>query len=197
MRQHALVTLSVTLCVTMLIVMAIVYLDSKQVTEQSVARAHAAEVGVQLLPQRQHCDTDDVYCSTDSDCQSQCILNDGWFGCQAGVCRRESVYQPVNPVTCQLSEGYRQVFVADSVLGKMSIQCKSVDPGVAPDDVTQPNRMCAGGHIDIDYTRHLPTIGDCVAPYQSTIPATLTERKYVVAVGSESVQRYLAETMDV
>lgn len=143
---------------------------------------------------RVDCTQQTTYCFENSHCRSKCLDTTGSI-CRNGICLSSNVLNTQAPInTCDASRGVVTFLVGNTALGRFDTLCRSIDPGIAPNDVTQPNRMCFMGNIDIDYTKKFPSINDCWCPYEKykiIIPATREIRPYAICMNNPYASRIL------
>lgn len=124
-----------------------------------------------------------TYCFEDSQCAQRCS---NLSVCSHGVCLNSNIFTTTAPINeCDASKGVLTFFVGNPAFGVYEYLCKSVDPGIADDDIKKPNRMCTGGNIDIDYTKSFPLMNNCNCPNDFDmviVPATSTVREYGVCI---------------
>lgn len=126
------------------------------------------------------------YCFDTDDCISAC--DDGFsFNCIAGMCIgmdiiQSQVINECNPITGQMG-----FLVGDPQLGRYNTICKSIDPGVAPNNPDDENRICMKGTISIDYRKNFPAINqcNCGSKEQIVLPATSMVREVSACVSSD------------
>lgn len=139
-----------------------------------------------------NCNQKVTYCFDDSQCNQRCTSQST---CSNGICLNSNIFTSTAPDNeCDSRRGVLTFFVGNPTLGRYEYLCKSVDPGIANDDINKPNLMCTGGTIDINYLSSFPKISDCKCPldYQSIIiPSTPEVRSYVVCVPKEKAHLYL------
>lgn len=131
---------------------------------------------------RVDCAQNVTYCFEDSHCAKMCQNATGSI-CRNGVCLSANIINSQTPLNeCDARRGVVSFFSGNVALGRFDFVCRSIDLGVAPDDISQPNNMCRGGIINIDYTRQFPTPRDCQCPAGTRgviLPATSQVRQYV------------------
>lgn len=135
-----------------------------------------------------------TYCFTDAHCRRLCLNTTG-SKCQNGICINSNVIHSELPLNeCDASKGVVTFLAGNVALGNFMGICRSIDPGIASDDITTPNRMCTGGTINIDYTSQFPSARDCNCPTgftQITLPATQQVRPYVACLPDAIANRLL------
>lgn len=116
------------------------------------------------LENKKNCDQARIYCFDDDDCQLACFQN-GLFKCNNGVCVNRNVINTTAPKNeCDASKGVLTFFVGNAMLGRYEFYCRSIDLGVAPDNINEKNRMCINGNISVDYLKQYPDHTQCVCP---------------------------------
>ena len=139
-----------------------------------------------------NCNQRVTYCFSDSECRQMCSNS---ANCSNGVCLNSNLFSTTAPINeCDATKGVLTFFVGNPAFGRYEYLCKSVDPGIASDKITEPNLMCTGGDIDINYLNSFPKITDCKCPedYKLIImPATETVRDYSVCLPENKAERIL------
>lgn len=132
------------------------------------------------------CNTVRSYCFDDDDCLMNCE-GGSIFSCRTGVCVNTNVIKTQVINECSTKKGQLAYFVGDTQLGRYNSICKSIDPGVAPDNPNEENRMCMNGDIDIDYRKAFPSIEECscINNNKIIIPFTQTIRSVATCVSDD------------
>jgi hypothetical protein len=134
---------------------------------------------------RVDCSQHVTYCFSDSHCRNMCLNSTG-STCRNGVCINGNLLNTQLPLNeCDARKGVVTFLAGNVALGKFIGLCRSIDPGIAADDITIPNKMCMDGSIDIDYTRQFPSTRDCTCPPGKRavqLPATQQVRPYVMCL---------------
>lgn len=142
---------------------------------------------------RQPCDIENVYCFEDGDCSAICLNNSNFF-CRRGMCSVFNVESEQVINECDPQRGVLGFLIGDVQLGRFNVICKSIDLGIAPNNIYEENLMCSGinGQIDIDYNIKFPSVSDCTCPTASLIvvEGTRTRREYAYCA-PEAIARYL------
>jgi hypothetical protein len=103
--------------------------------------------------------------------------------CRNGVCVNSNVINSQAPQNeCDAERGVITFFVGNTALGRYDFLCRSIDPGIAPNNPNEDNNMCKFGNIDINYLRQFPSIANCSCPIGTQpviLPATSQVRSYV------------------
>lgn len=116
------------------------------------------------MENKKNCDQAKIYCFDDDDCNLVCFRN-GLFRCNNGVCINRNIINTTAPTNeCDISKGVLTFFVGNATLGRYEFYCRSIDLGVAPDNINEKNRMCINGTIEIDYLKQYPDHSQCVCP---------------------------------
>lgn len=127
---------------------------------------------------------DDYQCSTL--CQDPIKFHSKNGACVNSVARNVKESKTTTNNNCDPKSGVLAYIVGDSQFGTVRIQCLSVDPGVQPDDVYEPNKILLGGAVTINYLEKFPTYTDGVCNEQGqvivSIPNTHTIRSTGVCV---------------
>lgn len=131
-----------------------------------------------------NCQIETVYSITDGHCRTQCEPP-GIYKSVDGICVNimELSEGALYRNECDPKKGVFSYIVGDNQFGKLDLRCLSIDPGIQPDNVHLPNRICTGNvaSVDIDYlSKHgYPKWTDCVCKEDNElveIPPTLTIR---------------------
>jgi hypothetical protein len=137
------------------------------------------------LEHRRNCDQNTTYCFEDSHCSKMCTLSSASL-CRNGICINSAVINTTAPKNeCNAEKGVLTYFVGNSTLGRYDFLCKSVDLGIASDDVDKANKMCKNGNITINYLQKFPDILDCDCNYGFTkvlLPNTSQVRRRVECI---------------
>lgn len=170
------------------ILVSLVYYITKTLFNQEfdALDEDAVSIDAQMgLRDRRDCDQDVVYCFEDAHCTKICAAKFG-SRCSNGVCINAAIINSQAPNNeCDARRGVLTYFVGNPMLGRYDYLCKSVDPGIASNDISEPNRMCLGGQIAIDYLQQFPAENQCqcLPGYSKvSIPNTSSIRNYVVCV---------------
>ena len=139
-----------------------------------------------------NCNQKVTYCFSDRQCNQRCSSQST---CSNGICLNLNIFNSVAPTNeCDAQRGVLTFFVGNPAIGRYDNLCKSIDPGIANDDITKPNLMCTNGTIDINYLQSFPLITDCNCPENYSliiIPSTPTVREYSVCVPNEKRHLYI------
>lgn len=135
------------------------------------------------------CETELVYAISDDQCRTVCRGPNDYFvrngACVNVLIQREHVNDTIK---CDPRNGVLAYMFGDSQLGISELRCMSLDLGIQPDDVRQPNRILRNGTIrgGINYLEKFPNYknGVCDDPDHVIIgiPNTKTVRSYGVCV---------------
>lgn len=150
-----------------------------------------------LITKRKNCDSNEVYCMSDSDCTNSCTTkNPSLFRCNYGKCDNVTITN-LEPTTnpCSAKDGYLAYMVGDVQFGRYVLLCKSIDPGIATvtihneNEYTFENKICVDGKMskDIDYIDNFPEYINCVCKNEDIpilTPNTKTIRPHVVCKSS-------------
>lgn len=141
--------------------------------------------GTQREILKQNCDVETIYSVEDSQCESIC-KQPGIFTSKNGVCVNILAFsQEAIDNTCDPKKGVLAYLLGDPQFGRTKLLCLSIDQGVQPDNIADPNTLCVGGSIDINYIESFPQLYSCVCPDNqilSLIPNTSTIRQRGVCV---------------
>jgi hypothetical protein len=133
------------------------------------------------------CQQNVTYCFEDAHCRNLCTNSTG-NRCRNGICINDNLLNTQLPLNeCDARRGVVTFLAGNVALGNFIGLCRSVDLGIAPDDVTLPNKMCTDGTINIDYTRQFPSVRDCQCPAGTRVvilPATEQVREYAVCLSN-------------
>lgn len=130
------------------------------------------------------CQSETVYSMTDNHCRTQC-KPPGIYNNVDGICVNVTELSEGAPYRdkCDPKKGVIPYVVGDGQFGTLDVRCMSIDPGIQPDNVYLPNRICSGNvaSVEIDYiSQHgFPQWTDCVCKENSVlveIASTLTIR---------------------
>jgi hypothetical protein len=125
-----------------------------------------ADANLIIDPQLEHrnrinCDQIPTYCFEDSNCSGICTIATT-TRCSNGICINAAVINTTAPKNeCDAAKGVITYFVGNPTLGRFDYLCKSIDLGIAPDDIDLPNRMCEHGNIIINYLQQFPDVSQC------------------------------------
>ncbi|ATY70238.1 pif3 [Tomelloso virus] len=149
--------------------------------------------GTQKDSMRQNCNIETVYSVEDSQCDAVCA-QPGIFVSKNGACVNILAFsQESVDNTCDPKKGVLAYLLGDPQFGKTKLLCLSIDLGVQPDDISEPNTICEGGTIDIDYVKSFPQLYSCTCPNDeilTTIPNTSTIRQRGVCVSKNMYDVY-------
>lgn len=130
---------------------------------------------------RVDCSLGVVYCFENNNCSSVCTIASSAV-CRNGICLNSNVINTTAPINeCDAERGVVTFFAGNVALGRYDYLCRSIDLGIAPDDVSLPNNMCKDGDIDINYLVQFPDIRQCQCPPGTSLvglPATSQVRQY-------------------
>lgn len=148
--------------------------------------------GTQRQSLKQNCDIETVYSVEDSQCESICS-QPGIFVSKNGACVNIMTFsQDAVENTCDPKSGVLAYLIGDPQFGKTKLLCLSIDQGVQPDNVSDPNTLCSGGGtININYVDSYPQLSSCACPYGTVlalIPNTSTIRQRGICV-NKNLQR--------
>jgi hypothetical protein len=176
------VLLSILLMIGLLYFVFIFYRNTNIITDERPQLR--VDAGVSNKP-RVDCNQSVVYCFQDNHCAKLCFNKTGSV-CRNGICINTNVLNSQQPLNeCNVERGVVTFLVGNTSLGRFDYLCRSIDPGIAPDDITQPNNMCKNGSILIDYTQQFPDIRNCTCPTGTKgviLPATSQVRPYVQCI---------------
>ena len=131
---------------------------------------------------RVDCNQNVTYCFEDANCANLCQNSTG-SRCRNGICINTNVINSQLPLNeCDARRGVVTFLSGNTALGRFDFLCRSIDLGIASDDINVTNRMCIGGSINIDYTKQFPDIRDCSCPPDTRsviLPSTSQVRSYV------------------
>lgn len=130
------------------------------------------------------CQSETVYSMTNDHCRAQC-KPPGIYKNIDGICvnvAELSIDTPYRDI-CDPKKGFIPYVVGDGQFGTLDVRCMSIDPGIQPDDIHFPNRICSGNvaNVNIDYLSRngFPQWTDCVCKEDNVlveIAPTLTTR---------------------
>jgi len=157
-------TIVVTILSIILLYVATQFNELPKIVEDNMKTADIKIDGNLSLEDKRDCEQARTYCFEDSDCARLCTIS-SLSQCRNGMCINSAV---INTSTirneCNAASGVVTFFVGNATLGRYEFICKSIDPGIAPNDITLPNKMCLNGNININYLNKFPTISDCTCP---------------------------------
>lgn len=100
------------------------------------------------------CQSETVYSMTDNHCRTQC-KPPGIYNNVDGICVNVTELSEGAPYRdkCDPKKGVIPYVVGDGQFGTLDVRCMSIDPGIQPDNVYLPNRICSGNvaSVEIDY----------------------------------------------
>jgi len=136
-----------------------------------------------------NCDEFTVYSMTDDQCSAIC-LDDQSFRTKNGVCVNSLIFKSTDIENkCSSKDGLIAYLTGNTQFGKTDSICLSVDPGIRPDDIKEPNIICRNGEIDINYNDAFPVIKNCKCINKDDIlivvPNTSTIRAHGICVDKE------------
>lgn len=170
---------SIVILITLAIFIFFIFKQQINAQENNTIKINDKSVGNKP---KVDCTQNVTYCFDNSQCRRLCQNSTGSI-CQNGICINGNVLNTQLPINeCDATKGVVTFLAGNVALGNFTGLCKSIDPGIANDDITIPNRMCSNGSINIDYTRQFPSIRDCTCPTGTRavlLPATQQIRPYV------------------
>ena len=95
--------------------------------------------------------------------------------------------------SCDPKKGVLAYLLGDPQFGRTKLLCLSIDPGVQPDNLKDPNTICEGGTIDINYIQSFPQLYSCKCPddqFLATIQNTSVIRQRGVCVNKKQLPIY-------
>lgn len=119
----------------------------------------------QTILQKLNCDSDMVYSFTDQQCNAVCASIGNYLS-RHGVCVNALAFktEEVENV-CDPKRGVLAYLTGNSQFGSVKLRCLTIDDGIQPSDLSQPNIFCqGGGSIDINYLTSYPQLPDCKCP---------------------------------
>lgn len=135
-----------------------------------------------------NCQSETVLCFEDDDCTATCDKTGGqFFRCIQGRCKNEQYMDSLQNNVCDGRRGVIAFMVGN--IDRWDFICKSIDPGIAPNDPTLENGMCFDVDEntsrlvnDVNYFERFPDQKDCdpqYAQYSCVIPSTPGVRRHV------------------
>lgn len=123
-------------------------------------------------PLQYNCDVQMVYTMDDAECSMLC-RPPGVYLSRNGACVNALIFDKTVaiPNPCSPEKGLFAYLVGDTQFGSAQLVCLSVDPGVQPDSIADPNTICIGGRININYVTEFPQLESCVCPDETTLAA--------------------------
>lgn len=141
--------------------------------------------GTQSSSAKHDCDVETLYSVEDAQCAALC-KHPGVFVSMHGACVNMLAFnQDIIHNGCDPKKGVLAYLLGNSQFGNTQLFCLSIDEGVQPDNVTEPNTICTGGEIDINYIETFPQLSQCKCPDNkvlAVIPNTNTIRSRGVCV---------------
>lgn len=142
------------------------------------------------LSNRINCEQNTTYCFEDSHCNGICSIASS-SKCSNGICINAAIINTTAPKNeCNAERGVLTYFVGNPTLGRYDYLCKSIDLGIASDDITEPNKMCKNGLILINYLQQFPDANQCncfVGFTKIPLPETSQIRTYVECISNEKI----------
>lgn len=136
--------------------------------------------GTQRELLKQNCDIETIYSVEDAQCEMICS-QPGIFTSKNGACVNILAFsQDSVDNTCDPKKGVLAYLLGDPQFGRSKLLCLSVDLGVQPDNLAEPNTICDGGEVDINYIDSFPQLSECKCPdgeVLGLIPNTSTIRQ--------------------
>lgn len=129
-----------------------------------------------------NCDLETVYSMTDDQCNAICQNTLGNFISKHGVCVNSFNFKTeIINNECDPKRGVLAYMIGDGQFGRTAFRCMSIDQGIQPDNIDQPNKICGenefSGTIDIDYLIEFPKSQNCkCAPDKTLIIIPGTEK---------------------
>lgn len=149
--------------------------------------------GTQREMLKQNCDVETIYSVEDAQCEAIC-KQPGIFISKNGACVNILAFsQQAVDNSCDPKKGVLAYLLGDPQFGRTKLLCLSIDPGVQPDNIKDPNTICEGGSIDINYIQSFPQLYSCKCPddqFLATIPNTSVIRQRGVCVNKKQLPIY-------
>lgn len=147
------------LIVVVLLVLIVLLL--KNISNITINNARVDFPGTQRESMKQNCDVETIYSVEDSQCEAIC-REPGVFRTKNGTCVNILAFsQEAVDNTCDPEKGVMAYLLGDPQLGRTKLLCLSVDLGVQPDNVVDPNTLCTDGSIEINYIKSFPQLNSC------------------------------------
>lgn len=184
----AYISIVFTIVIVILIIFFLKYITSLEYDKMGDANLI---IDQQLeLRNRINCDQIPTYCFEDSNCTGICTIATT-TRCSNGICVNAAIINTTAPKNeCDAAKGVLTYFVGNATLGRFDYLCKSIDLGIAPDDIDLPNRMCEHGNITINYLQQFPDASQCSCPngYSKVNLANTSQvRNYVDCIANEKI----------
>jgi hypothetical protein len=146
---------------------------------------------------KRDCNNEIIYALDDVVCDNVCSSN-GSFIAQNGFCVNELAAIEIPSINqCDAKLGVLAYYVGDETLGTANFLCLSIDPGIQPNDISQPNLMCKNGTLSggINYLKHFPEMSDCYCMNNDKFLAVIIRgtsiiRDYVVCTNKNNMKAY-------
>lgn len=184
--------------IIVIILLVLIIFLLKAVSNIDVEKHDIDFPGSQREMLKQNCDVETIYSVEDSQCEIIC-KQPGIFVSRNGACVNILAFsQEAVDNTCDPKKGVLAYLLGDPQFGKTKLLCLSVDQGVQPDNVVDPNTICSGGKIDINYVESFPQLYSCTCPNNQVlalIPNTSTIRQRGVCVDRHLYNMYNLNNM--
>lgn len=136
---------------------------------------------------KKDCDLNYVFSMDTEQCINVCKGPDSYIS-QNGICVNVlAIDKTTIENNCDINKGVLAYLIGDPEFGTANLICLSIDPGIASDDINQPNQMCMNGSININYSLGYPRMDQCTCPdgmTKITIPETKVKREHIHCVSS-------------
>lgn len=165
--------------IVLVLLLLIVFL-LKGVSNVDIEKPIASFPGTQREILKQNCNIETIYAVEDSQCEMICS-QPGTFTSKNGACVNILAFsQDAVDNTCDPKKGVLAYLLGDPQFGRAKLLCLSVDIGVQPDNLSDPNTLCDGGTVEINYIDSFPQLAGCKCPagkILGLIPNTSTIRQ--------------------
>lgn len=122
----------------------------------------------QTLQLKHDCDSEIIYSFTDEQCSLICNKNN--FISRNGMCVNKLAFTPIIVTNnCDPKRGVLAYLTGNTQFGTANLRCLTVDDGVQPSDLSQPNTLCQNGQININYLTGFPQLSNCKCPQDYTL----------------------------
>lgn len=177
-------SLYVLILIVLFLLIAIVFILN-QLSDFNITKTQTLFYSTQSENLRYDCNSETIYSFDDNHCNTIC-KGVGAFRSHHGVCTNTVNFNQGSIINdCDPKQGLLAILVGDPQLGTVKFRCLSVDLGIRPHNIEDPNILCGNGEIDIDYVKEFPSLKSCRCKYDSTlvlIPSTSTIRTRGVCV---------------
>lgn len=149
---------------------------------------------------QQNCDLETVYSMTDDDCNEYC-RPPGKYVSRVGRCINALNFTTSTPEVdrCDPKLGVVSYIIGDPQFGETKVTCLSVDPGIQPDNVDKPNKLCVGGELSTNYLDTFPQLENCVCPddhFLGVIRETSAIRTHGVCIRNDLRPMYALNNLE-